>query len=135
MRTKLLASAAAAAAGYYFYASKNAKKNRKVVADWANDLKKDVVQKAKQLKNLDRDALLGIVDGVTKAYSGVRSLDRKDLARAADELKDNWQKLRAELNQTGRLAGREAKKTVQEATNSAKRTAKKMTSKVRKAMA
>lgn len=137
MRNKLLAAAAGAAgaaAGYYFYASKNAKKNRATFGKWADDFKDDVVDQAKQIKNIDRTTLLGIVDGVTKAYEGVRGLDRKDLMKAADELKDNWQKLRMELKETGEAASKEAKKTMSEARLTAKRTAKKVTSKVRKAI-
>jgi hypothetical protein len=137
MRNKLLigaAGAAAAAAGYYFYAHKNAKKNRDAAAKWATDFKDDVMRQAGQIKNLDRAALVGIVDGVTRAYEGVRSLDSKDLMRAAEELKDNWQKLRAELKTSGVAAGKEARKTVQEAARSARKTARKVTNKVRKAM-
>ena len=138
MRNKILAGAAgaaAAAAGYYFYAHKNAKKNRVAAAKWATDFKDDVVKQAGQIKNLDRAALVGIVDGVTKAYEGVRSLDRKDVLKAAAELKDNWQKLREELNQSGKAAGREAKKAVEENAAAMKKTAKKVATKVRKAMA
>ena len=130
----MAAAAGVAAVGYYFYSGKNAKKHRQVVSKWAGDFKRDVVRQAKELKNLDRAALAGIVDGVAKAYEGVRTLDRKDLSRAAAELKDNWQKLREELAQTGRLAGREAGKTFREAAKSARDTAHKVTSKVRKTM-
>lgn len=138
MRNKLLAAAAgagAAAAGYYFYTSKNAKKNRETVGKWAVDFKKDVVKQAKQIKNIDRSTLMGIVDGVSKAYEGVRGLNRKDLVRAADELKDNWQKLRAELKQTGAAAGKEARKTIKDSSASVRKTAKKVAKKVRKAIA
>jgi hypothetical protein len=137
MRNKLLAAAAgagAAAAGYYFYTSKNAKKNREAVGKWAIDFKKDVVKQAKQIKNIDRSTLMGIVDGVTKAYEGVRGMDRKDLMKAANELKDNWQKLRVELQQTGVAASREARKTIKDNSASMKKTAKKVAKKVRKAI-
>jgi len=137
MRNKILAGAAgaaAAAAGYYFYAHKNAKKNRETAAKWAVEFKNDVVRQAEQIKNIDKAALVGIVDGVTRAYEGVRSLDRKDLMRAADELKDNWQKLRAELKLTGEAAGKEARRTVEDAARTAKKTARKVTSKVKKSM-
>ena len=137
MRNKILAGAAgaaAAAAGYYFYYHKNAKKNREAVAKWAVDFKDDVMRQAEQVKNIDRAALVGIVDGVTSAYEGIRSLDRKDLIRAADELKDNWRKLRAELQITGNAAGKEARRTVEDAARTAKKTARKVTSKVKRSM-
>lgn len=91
------AGAMAAAAGYFFYASKNAKKNRKVVAKWANDFKDDVAEQTEQIKTINKDSLATVVDGVTKAYESVRSVDRGDLLRAADELKRNWKLLRDEV--------------------------------------
>ena len=115
-RTKLLAAAAAAgaaAAGYYFYASKNAKNNRQVTARWAVDFKNDVVRRAKGMKDLDRAAMMGIIDSVTHAYGSVRNLDRKDLMRAANELKANWQKLSSEFKKTGATVARTAKKSYQ----------------------
>jgi hypothetical protein len=92
------------------------------------------MRQAEQIKNIDRTTLMGIIDGVTRAYEGAKSLDHQDLIRAANELKDNWKKLRAELHQTGTAASKEARKTVRDATRSARKTARKVTSKVRKAI-
>ncbi|MEK7156916.1 MAG: hypothetical protein AAB790_03895 [Patescibacteria group bacterium] len=93
----VLAAAALAAAGYYFYASKNAKKNRQVAAKWATDMKRDVVKRAKALKNVDRAAVAAVVEQSARAYKGIRGLDRGEVERAAKELKKNWQKIAAEL--------------------------------------
>jgi gas vesicle protein len=137
IRNKLLAGAAGAAAvaaGYYFYAHKNAKKNRDAATKWATDFKDDVIRQAKQIKNIDKASLVGVIDGVSRAYEGIRNLDSKDLKRAADELKDNWEKLQQELKLTSVVAGKEVKKTVQDAADSAKKTARKVTSKVRRSM-
>jgi len=112
-RTKLMAAAAAAgaaAAGYYFYGHKNAKKNRQSATKWANNFKNDVIRQAKEIKNLDKEAMWGIVDGVASAYEGVRSLDRKDITKAAHELKQNWMKLRDELKRRGDSAAKTATK-------------------------
>lgn len=111
---KILAVAAgaagAAAAGYYFYASKNAPKNRKMVAKWAIDFKDDVMRQAQELEHLDHQAIVGIVDGVARAYGKMRNMNAIDLREAADELKANWQRLSAELRKRdvreGRLASR-----------------------------
>lgn len=93
----VLAAAAGITAGYYFYASKNAKKNRKVAAKWAGDLKNKVVAEAKKRGTVDKKTLAGIVDTATKAYAKVGKLDTKQLADAADELKNHWQKIVGEL--------------------------------------
>lgn len=137
-RTKLLAtiaSAAGAAAGYYFFAAKNAKQNRKLMADWADNMKTDVMKRARQMKTVDRAAFAGVIDSVAKAYKGVRNLDQKDLKHAADELKDNWEKLLIELKQTGVLARKEAGKTMDEAASTMRTTAKKVSSRVTKVIA
>ncbi len=93
----IAAGAAAAAAGYYFYASTNAKQNRKVAAKWATSLKQDVLKQAKKLKDMDKKQMISIIDTAASTYSSVKNLDRKDLDRAAKELKNNWQELVAEL--------------------------------------
>src|SRR5665213_4115924 len=80
-----LAAAAAAGAGYYFYASKDAKKNRKIAAKWADKLQKEVVREAKSLKTLDYATVAAIVDEASSAYKTVQGVDRKDLLRAAQE--------------------------------------------------
>lgn len=97
----MVAAAALAAVGYYFYASKNAKKNRQVAAKWAVDMKRDVVKRAKGLKNVDRAAVAAIVEQSARAYKGIRGLDRGEVERAAKELKKNWQKIAAELKKGG----------------------------------
>ncbi len=45
-----LAAAAAAGAGYFFYGSKEAAKNRKKAAKWAQSLQADAMKKAKRLQ-------------------------------------------------------------------------------------
>lgn len=105
------AAAAGLAAGYYFYASKNAKKNRRVAAKWAIDMKRDVVKRAKALKNVDRAAVAAIVEQSARAYKGIRGLDRGEVERAAKELKKNWQKIAAELKK-GNASVRGAAKRV-----------------------
>ena len=46
----ILAAAAAAGTGYYFYTSDSAKKNRKIAAKWAGELKRDVIKRAKAMQ-------------------------------------------------------------------------------------
>ncbi|MSU73530.1 hypothetical protein EXS56_00115 [Candidatus Kaiserbacteria bacterium] len=120
----VLAAAALAAAGYYFYASKNAKKNRQVAAKWAIDMKRDVVKRAKALKNVDRAAVAAIVEQSARAYKGIRGLDRGEVERAAKELKKNWQKIAAELKKSGASVKGAAKRTVKRGKAAIKRATK-----------
>lgn len=116
------AGAAAAAAGYYFYGSKDAKKNRKIAAKWANDMKGDVLREAKKLKHIDRASLSKIVDKASATYKTVRSVDRGDLDRAVRELKSNLSELAVEaqgavksMQKGAATAVKRAKKTVKSA--------------------
>lgn len=123
-----LAAAAASAAGYYFYASKDAAKNRKKVAKWATDMKSDVMQQAKKMKKFDQRAYKTIVDESMKAYKSVKSVDPKDLALAAAELKSNWKAVEAEISRVSGSAKSTVKKLVKK-TGVAKAPAKKTTAK------
>ena len=112
----LAAAAAAAGAGYYFYGSKHAAGNRKRAAAWALDFKADVLTRAKRLKKFDKRAAHTIVNEAMKAYQNVRSIDKRDLAEAAAELKGNWEAIRREAGRVAKaekkVVRREAKKAV-----------------------
>lgn len=116
----LAVAAAGVAAGYYFYASKDAKKNRRIAAQWARDMKKETLRQAKKLGELDRKTLMSAVDKAAAAYETVRSVDRAELARAVRELKTNWQELAREA---GAAVARP--RTVRKAVRTAKKAAKK----------
>jgi len=98
----LVTAAAVAAAGYYFYGSKNAKDHRKVATKWAGDMKKEVVRRAKGLKEMTEKDFTKIVNAVANTYRGVKKIDTADLKRAANELKSNWRAVKREIKRTAR---------------------------------
>lgn len=116
-----LAGAAAAAAGYFFYASKDAAKNRKKAHKWAADLKADVIKKAKAIEKLDEKAMKKIIAEASKAYESVASIDKKDLALAAAELKQNWMEVKKEVEKAGVKGAKTTKKVVKKAVSVAKK--------------
>lgn len=118
------AAAAAAGAAYYFYGSKKAKAHRRKAAVWATSMKRDVVREAKRIQKLDNAVMHEIVDRVAGTYRAAKSVDPDEIINAANELKKNWKRLRAELVSTGTTA----KKVVKVAT---KKTARKSTAKKR----
>ncbi len=101
-----IAAAAAAGAGYFFFGSKEAAKHRTKAVKWAQTLHADALKKAKKLQKLDEKAWKTIVDESMSAYEKVKSIDKKDLANAAKELKSNWKHVNAELS---RVASKETK--------------------------
>jgi len=128
----LAAVGAAAAAGYYFYASDDAKKHRKQATKWADGLKKEALREVKSLQKMDAKSVARAIDTATATYATVRSVDRADLARAAKELKANWQRIQAEATRTGKGAVKRAKSTAKKAVKKAQKSAKKATKKVAK---
>jgi len=125
----LAVTAAGVAAGYYFYASKDAKKNRRIAAKWAVDMKDEVVEQAKKAKNINKAQLVKIIDNAAGAYETVRSVDRRDLANAARELKMNWREIADELRGAVSSAQASAKKGVKSAKKTAKFAARKVVKK------
>jgi hypothetical protein len=125
----LATAAAGAAAGYYFYVSKDAKANRKIAAAWARDMKQDVVREAKKVGSLRRADVIKLVDKAASAYQSARSVDPKELRRAANELRANWEEVireaRGGISKTAARTKRAAKKAAKKTTRTAKKTAKK----------
>ena len=107
----LATAAAVAAAGYYFYASKDAKKNRKLAAKWADGMKKKTLVQVKKMEGMSRADVLAAIDTAAAAYENVRSVDVKELARAAKELKNNWREIVLEVGAKKPAAKKAAKKT------------------------
>jgi hypothetical protein len=132
----VLAAAAAAGAGYYFYGDKNAKKHRAAASKWAKGMKADVLKEAKKLKKIDQKTVATVVDKAAAAYASARSVDKKDVAAAARELKKQWKKVEAEISKAKtsvRAAKKSVKKTVSNAKKTAKKSAKKSPAKAKKA--
>lgn len=118
------AAAGAAAAGYYFYASRDAKKHRRLAANWAQDLKREVVKQGKKVQKMDRSQFLRIVDNAAATYETVRAINKKDLQKAAQELKNNWQLVAQEASGALKSTKRTAKKTASKTRATVKKTAR-----------
>jgi uncharacterized protein HemX len=124
----VLAAAAAAGAGYYFYGDKKAKQHRASATKWAKGMKADVIKEAKKLEKVSQKDIARIVDKATAAYSGVRSIDKKDLEGASRELKKHWKSVESEIQSLQKKVAT-AKKAVKKAVAPKKTPAKKTTKK------
>lgn len=118
-------AAAAVAAGYFFYASKNAPKHRRVAARWASGLKEETLREVKRLKKVDRVQVMKAIDAATAVYETARTVDRKDVMRAAKELKNNWQDVVSEaVGGATRSVAVAKKRMVKKAKTAAKKSAR-----------
>lgn len=118
-----LAAAAASAGAYYFYGAKGAAGNRKKAAKWADDMRADVLKKAKKLQKLDEKAYRAIVTESSKAYSTLKSVDPREVAKAAAELKASFLNVKRELS---RVESKGASVVRKEVRKVAKTTAKRV---------
>jgi len=100
--------AVAAVAGYYFYGSKTAKKNRKTIAKWATNMKREVIRETKRLTKNNPKAVAAVVDRVAKAYQDAHSVNAAEVKRVAKELKANWDIVQREAKNTARKNVRKA---------------------------
>lgn len=121
----LAGAAAVAAAGYYFfYGSKEGVARRKKVTGWSKKMKAEVIAQAKGLKALNKRTVGQIAKKVSKAYSEVSAIDRKDLELAVKELEQNWESVKEEAGKTvmKKVAsmGKEVKKVVKKAKSAKK---------------
>lgn len=118
-------AAAAAGAGYYLFGTPSGKTARKKASKWADELKLDVVKKAKKLQKMDERAFRTIVDESSKAFERVKSIDKDDLGDAAAELKKNWKHIEAEITRVAKRDTKVAKKVVKAATKKVVKAVKK----------
>lgn len=125
-----IAAAAAAGAGYYFYGSKDATSNRKKVSKWANDIKTDVVKKAKKLEKFDKKAYHAIVDESIKGYKAIKKIDPVNVSVLASELKSNWDNISGEFSRVAKKKTATAKKAVSKAVAKVEKKAEKKVAKV-----
>ncbi|MBI4655717.1 MAG: hypothetical protein HY746_03105 [Elusimicrobia bacterium] len=89
--------AAAAAASAYFLTGKRGKKNRQKIAAWTLKMQNEVVDKMKELKEINMESYYGLVDEVAGRYSRVEGVAASELKHLKDELKNSWEKISKEL--------------------------------------
>lgn len=106
-----VAALAAAATAVYFMTGKNAK-NRKKVAKWAQDMRKDVVRELKKANQASQNAYHKAIDVAAKNYRGLKNIDKRELAIAVAELKKHWDLIRSEMAAAGRTVKRITPKAV-----------------------
>ena len=89
--------AAVAAAGAYFFGSKEGAKRREKVLGWADKLKGEILDKLKELQDVNEEVYHGIVDHVVAAYHGVKNIDTEELSKLGKELKSHWENIRKDI--------------------------------------
>ncbi len=93
----VLTAAAAALAGSYFVYGKGAKKNRKSVKSWALKAKAEVLEQLEKAKEISEPIYNQAVDKISKKYSDLKNIDKKDVEALVKELKTHWKDIKKEV--------------------------------------
>jgi len=86
----LTAAAVAAAGAYFLYGSKNAKANRKKVATWVEDAKKEVIKGLQKAKTMSEEEYKELVEKVSAAHSSLSKISKSELAAFKKDMQQGW---------------------------------------------
>lgn len=84
--------AALAAIGAYFLAGKKNAGNRERVCGWMLKMKGEVLEKAEELKKLDKETYHRIVDEAAARYAKLEKVGSEELKKLTAEMKSAWGK-------------------------------------------
>lgn len=105
-----LTAAAVALAGSYFVYGKNAKKNMKNVKSWALKAKAEVLEQLEKAKEISEPIYNQAVDKVSKKYSDLKNIDKKDVEILVKELKTHWKDIKKEVTAMQKPDGKKMKR-------------------------
>ena len=98
----IVGGVAVAALGAFFYAKtpKGKKQVAKISAKasaWAVNAKKDILNRVKDLKEVNEKTYHTVVDAVMKKYETVKKIAPKEVAMVGNELKKHWAAAKKEI--------------------------------------
>lgn len=82
--------AALAAAGAYFLRGDKGARAKRKVRGWALKMKGEVLEKMENMRRIDRDTYLDIVDKVAARYAGRDNVSAEELRHMTVELRNAW---------------------------------------------
>ncbi|MDB5225548.1 MAG: hypothetical protein JWL87_500 [Candidatus Adlerbacteria bacterium] len=84
------ATAAAAAGAYWLYGAKDAAKHRKLAKSWMLKARAEVMDAVENLKEVDKETYMAIVDEVVKRYGKAAGAGGAEAAKLLKDLKSGW---------------------------------------------
>jgi len=88
---------AAVAAATYFLTGKRGRANREKIAAWTLDLKAEVLRRMRQLKVMNREVYLELVDEVAARYQRVGRVSSAEMSHLKEEVKGAWTHISRQL--------------------------------------
>ncbi len=90
-------TAAVAACAIYFLTGERGRKNREKIKEFALDIKKDVLEKMKELKDITKDEYLRIVDEIADKYKRIKKVSEEEFSNIVEEIKGAWKHIEKEI--------------------------------------
>lgn len=98
-----LAALAAAAAAAYFLTGAKGRQNRKKMAAWTKQARRDMAKKLGLMKSLSKQAYTQASKEVLNKYRRAKSIKPAELAAFGKELKAHWDNIVREAGKLGKI--------------------------------
>ncbi|HNW45390.1 MAG TPA: hypothetical protein PKI19_12870 [Elusimicrobiales bacterium] len=92
-----IALAAIAAAGTYFLTGKRGAKNREQIAAWTLKMKGEVLEKMKDLKEMNKQNFEALVDEIALRYERAERVGASEMKHLKGEVKSAWTHISKQL--------------------------------------
>ncbi|OGS12356.1 MAG: hypothetical protein A2234_07795 [Elusimicrobia bacterium RIFOXYA2_FULL_58_8] len=89
--------AAIAAAGTYFLSGKRGEKNREKIAAWTLKMKGEVLEKMKDLKEMNKENFEAMVDEISVRYARAERVSAAEMKHLKTEVKNAWSHISKQL--------------------------------------
>jgi F0F1-type ATP synthase membrane subunit b/b' len=89
-----ITAAALAVAGGYVLWENMGKERQKKVKTWVADARKEAAKNLAKAKKVTQAEYKTIVDKAVKHYGKIHEIDATELAKTADQLKNEWERIR-----------------------------------------
>lgn len=90
-------TAAIVACAVYFLTGERGKKNREKIKNFALEMKKELLEKMKELKEIKKEEYLKLVEELAEKYKRVKNVSERELANVVETMKDAWSHIEKEI--------------------------------------
>ena len=87
---------AMAVGGYFLFISKKAKRNRKKIDWWIEDISDEIFNKIKTVKNLTEEKFDEVADSVMEKYSLLKDIKDEKIKKIKKEARKKWEEAQEE---------------------------------------
>ncbi len=101
----IAAMAAVGALAYFLYGTKAGSDKREKIASWARETKDKAVSTGADLGDIGAKMYAEMKTLLRDKYEDVKKLNKKELAKLADQVRENWEKTKKDIGKALEEAG------------------------------